>query len=110
MKTAHCIPWATPLLQQFSFISYTKAILIATLIHSYEQNNLYTVFPTALSPKVKMKSLMVGCLNYATPPLLLTELNGNAATSFYDLQYIVHKETDCVSVLSLCHQKQEVHY
>lgn len=41
---------------------------------------------------------MVGCLNYATPPLLLIEFNGNVATSFYDLQYKVHKVTDCVSI------------
>jgi len=59
---------------------------------------------------VKIKSLMVGCLNYATPPLLLIEFNGNVATSFYDLHYKVDKEADCVHVLSLCHPKQEVHY
>lgn len=36
VKSAHCILWATNLLQYLPFISYTKAILIATTIHSYE--------------------------------------------------------------------------
>lgn len=69
-----------------------------------------TTFSTALSAMVKMKILMVACLNNVTPPLLLREFNGNVATLFYDLQYKAHKEPDCVSLLSLCHPKQQVQY
>lgn len=68
------------------------------------------IFPTALSPTVKMKSLMVACLNNITPTLLLGEFNRNVATLFYELQYKAYKETDCVSVLSLCHLKQQACY
>lgn len=59
------------------------------------------LFSTALFPIVKKKSLIIGCLNYATPSLLLIEFNGNVATSFYDVQNKVHKDTDCVSVVTM---------
>lgn len=68
------------------------------------------IFLTAVSPTVKMKSLMIACLNNITPALLLEEFNGNVATLFYELQYKVHEETDCVSILSLCHLKQQACY
>lgn len=68
------------------------------------------IFPTTRFPTVKMKNLIVACLNNITPTLLLEEFNGNVATLFYELQYKVHKETDCVTILSLCHLKQQACY
>lgn len=50
MKTAYCILWATPRLQHFSLMSDTKAVLIATLIHSYEQNHLIHCYFPVPSP------------------------------------------------------------